>query len=75
MRIAVVGVRSSAVSVEPDLAGAARQAGEMLHSFDHPADHCDVAIKLAGGVADDGIQLPAPEPVSGGLSRPTPTVP
>jgi hypothetical protein len=45
--------------VEADIAGAARQAGEVFHSLDHPADDRDIAIKLARGLSDDGVELRA----------------
>src|ERR1700687_3670948 len=43
--------------IEAQRACAARQAGEQLHSLEHPADGGDVAVQVAWTVAGDDVEL------------------
>src|SRR5690606_37188408 len=47
------------IVVDPGLALASGEGGEVLDALDHPADHRDVAVELARGVADHRVELGA----------------
>ncbi len=58
-RTETIGTLSDGIVVDPGLALAARQGGEVLDALDHPADDRDVAVELARGVADHRVELGA----------------
>ena len=45
--------------VESERLGPARQRAQLLDALDHPADNGEVAVQVAGGVADDRVKLAA----------------